>query len=112
MPMPRLSRYAFGAAGNSQAIGANLAVISTPGVGRWRVWGTVRHTLADGVRLVLGSTTLLVITNAAAGTSDFGPIIIDITNRNDDLFLELELATGAADTASANLYAEYLERSS
>jgi hypothetical protein len=108
--MQRLTRQAFGTAGNSQAIGTNLAVISTPGVGRWRVWGTVRHTLADGVRLILGSTTLLVITNGATEAVSFGPIIIDITNRQDDLFLELEQATGAADTASANLYAEYLER--
>lgn len=112
MPAQRLTRYAYGAAGNSQPIGANLAVLSTPGPGRYKVWGSVRHSLADGVRLVLGSTTLMIITNSAGATTDFGPIILDITNRTDDLFIELELATGAGDTASGNIYAEYLERSS
>lgn len=110
MPIPRLTRQAYGSAGNNQAIGANLAVISTPGRGRYRVWGNVRHSLADGVRLVLGSTTLMIITNSAGATTSFGPIIIDITNNQDDLFIELELATGASDTASGNIYAEYLER--
>lgn len=110
--MPELNnitKQAFGAAGNSQAIGANLAVVSTPGRGRWRVWGNVRHTLADGVRLVVGSTTVLIVSNNANGSGSFGPIILDVTNPQDDVFLELELATGAADTASGNLYMQRLD---
>lgn len=116
--MQELTKQAFGAAGFSQAVGTNLAVISTPGafvgnmlgIGTYKVWGTVRHTLADGVRLVLGGTTVLVISNAPNQATNFGPLVLNITNRIDDIFLELEVATGAADTASGNLYIQKLER--
>jgi len=106
MSVEELSKYNSGAAGNNVAANTVVATIATPGKGRWKVWGTVRHTLVDGCKLLVGSTTLMTITNAANGSESFGPIIVDILNNTDNIVIQLATATGAADTASANLYAQ------
>jgi len=106
MAVEELTKYASGSAGNSVAANTVVASIATPGKGRWKVWGTVRHTLIDGCKLLVGSTTVLTVTNAASGSESFGPVIVDILNSTDSISIQLATATGASDTASANLYAQ------
>jgi hypothetical protein len=102
---------ASGTVGISQAIGTDIAVITNPGPGRWKVWGTARHTLADGCRLLIGATTLLAtISSAATEAAPFGPVVVDVLNATDDFILELSLATGGSDTASGTLYAQKLNQ--
>jgi hypothetical protein len=99
---------ASGVLGISQAVGTDICVITDPGTGRYRVWGTVRHTVVDGCRLLLNAVVICTIPNSATGVTDFGPIIMDLPNRTDDIILELAVATGGADTASGILYAQEL----
>ncbi len=106
MAVEELTKYASGAAGNNQAQNTAVATIATPGKGRWKIWGTVRHTLADGCKILVGPSTLFTISSAAAGAESFGPIIVDITNNTDNIVVQLATATGAADTASALIYAQ------
>lgn len=104
-----LTKFASGQAPISQAQAFDVAVIADPGKGRWEVWGTVRHTLADGCRLAVGPVAapvvLFTITAGANVAQDFGPVVIDILNATDDIIVELQTATGGADTASATIYA-------
>ncbi len=111
MAAPELYKYGSGKAGNSQAAGVDVAVISNPGKGRWLVTGTVRHTLIDGCRLAVGDSTgtptpLFTIPSGANASQDFGPIVVDILNSTDDIVIELDTATGASDTACAVIYAQ------
>lgn len=106
MAAEELTKYISGAAGNNIAANTAVATITAPGKGKWKIWGTVRHSLIDGCKLLVGSTTLITITNAAAGSESFGPIVYDINNATDNIVIQLATATGASDTASANLYAQ------
>jgi hypothetical protein len=100
-----ITLQASGTVGISQAIGTDIAVITNPGPGRWKVWGT------DGCRLLIGATTLLAtISSAATEAAPFGPVIVDVLNATDDFILELSLATGGSDTASGTLYAQKLNQ--
>lgn len=106
MATEELTKYMSGAQGNNQAQNNVVASIPAVGRGRWKIWGTVRHSLIDGCKLLVGSTTLMTITNAAGASESFGPIIIDVLNNTDAVTIQLATATGAADTASANVYAQ------
>lgn len=104
--LDELTKQAFGAVGINQAVGVDAAVITDPGPGRWKIWGTCRHTLADGLRLLVGAVTIIQITNSPTTSMDFGPVVVDILNKTDDIIVELAVATGAADSASATVYAQ------
>ena len=108
MPLEELTKQDHGVVGISQAIGVDVAIISNPGPGRWKIWGNGRHSLADGLRLVVGSTIITEIASAAASSTTFGPVVVDILNSTDDIIVELNLATGGADSASATVYAQRL----
>jgi hypothetical protein len=101
-----LTKVASGSLPISQAVGTDICVITDPGTGRCRVWGTVRHTLADGCRLLVNTTIIATIPNAPNTVTDFGPIVLDLVSRTDDVILELAVATGGADTASGILYVQ------
>lgn len=97
----------YGSAGNNQGQGTDVCVITAPPAGRYKVWGHCRHTLADGFRLLKGSTTIIEISSGANAAQNFGPVVIDLlTGNTDNLILELFTATGASDTASGTLYAQ------
>lgn len=106
--LERLTLQDYGTAGNSQAQGTDVATISNPGPGRWKIWGHGRHTLADGFRLVVGSSIIIEFAAGANAHHEFGPIIVDILNDSDDITVELLTATGGSDTASATVYAQRL----
>ena len=108
--IPEITKVASGILGISQAIGTDICVITDPGPGRYQVWGTVRHTLVDGCRLLVGSTTIIaVIAGGPNAVAFFGPVVVDIVTRTDDIILELAIATGGADSASGTLYAQRLD---
>lgn len=110
MAASELTKFSSGTAPISQAVGVDVAVITDPGKGKWRIWGSVRHTLADGCRLavgpVAGPTILFTIPSGPNADASFGPIVYDINNSTDDIIVELAVATGGADTACAVVYAQ------
>jgi hypothetical protein len=108
MAMEEKTFVASGVLGFSQAAGVDICSIVDPGTGRYRVWGSVRHSLVDGCRLLLNASIICTIPNAPNGVTDFGPIVMDLPNRTDDIILELATATGGADTAAGILYAQEL----
>lgn len=97
---------ASGSAPINTVVSTLVALINAPGPGRYRIWGTCRHSLADGLKLTSPMLTPLVISGGAGDTINIGPIIIDITNNTSGINIALNVATGASDTASATLYAE------
>lgn len=112
MPLSQesITKVASGTVAINQASGTDIAVITDPGPGRYKVWGTCRHTLADGCRLLLAATTIIAnIPSQATAVASYGPVVLDVVNRTDDIILELATATGAADTASGVIYAQRLD---
>lgn len=106
-----LTHQAFGVLGANQNAGTLLAEITGLKAGRYKIWGTVTHTVAGGVRLVVVNHANFVIANASDSatnfaTQPFGTIVMDILNPTNILRLELEQPTGAQGTASGNLYAQ------
>lgn len=99
-----VSVFGFGSAGNN--VTANTAVCTvalTPG--RWKLWGAVRHTLIDGLKLV--TPVAVILTSAANDTAIWGPIVVDVPAAANAV-IQLNTATGASDTASANIFGESL----
>jgi hypothetical protein len=104
---PELSLVGSGIVGNNQAIGVFVASITDPGKGRWRIWGSVRHTLPDSIRLRVGATNIIPrIPQPANDLCSFGPVTVDILTTTDDIILDLAVATGAADVAAGIIYAQ------
>jgi hypothetical protein len=102
-----ITKQSTGIIGNNIAVSTTICQITDPTAGRYRIWGRVRHTLEDGCKLIIGATPIFVrICQQAAVVAEFGPIIVDINNNTDDITLQLAVATGAADTASATIYAQ------
>jgi hypothetical protein len=93
-----------GTVGNSQGANTAVATIATPGVGRYRIWGHCRHSLADGLKI--SSPISLVLAGGAGDTISFGPLVVDITSAATSIGIQLNTATGASDTAAATIYAE------
>jgi len=96
----------FGSLGNNQAANTLVTLINAPGPGMYKVWGHARHTLADGFKLT--SPIAITFPSSPNVSSDFGPFIVSITNTTAGINLVLNAATGAADTATAVIYAEKL----
>lgn len=93
-----------GSAGNSLAQNTQVATLAlTPG--RYKIYGTGRHTLADGLKLT--SPVALILSGGPNDTINFGPIIVDVTTASA-LTAQLNVATGASDTAAITMYAELI----
>lgn len=96
-----------GVLGASIAQGTLLASINDLGVGRWKVWGSVRHSQPDSILLRLIATTLISkIPSVPTKVAYFGPIVIDVLGKTDDFILELAVATGVGESASGVIYAQ------
>lgn len=105
-----LTKPAFGATGVSQAVNTVVATLVPGSRGRWEIKVLGRHTLADGLKISLtigGVTTDLVqIPNSAGGVQATGNITIDLQTNADAVLVRLAVATGAADNASATIFAQ------
>lgn len=94
--------FAAGSQGNSVAVNTQVATIPlTPG--RWRLWGSTRHTLADGLKIV--SPVSLVLAAGPNDTAVLNQIIVDVPTASA-FTVQLNVATGASDTAAATIFAE------
>lgn len=100
----------FGSLGASQSIGADVAVIDNPGAsggrGWYKIWGHGRHTQPDGLRLLIGATEKFQISSVGATNVYFGPYLVEITDDTTDIIVELAVATGVGEAASATVYAK------
>lgn len=99
---------ASGVQGNSVAVNTAVATITNPGPGRYRIWGTARHSLVDGIKVTVGAGTPLILSGGAGDTIQFGPLVVDILNSTTSIVAALNTATGASDTASCTMYAELI----
>src|SRR5690349_12915805 len=97
---------ASGVLGNNQLADTLVTLINAPGPGRYKIWGTARHSLADGLKFTSPMLTPLTLAGGAGDTINFGPFVIDITNYTSGINVALRTATGASDTASVTIYAE------
>jgi hypothetical protein len=92
-------------------VNTTICQIQDPGKGRYTISGVVRHTLEDGCKLIVGAALIIArIPQTAAQTVAFGPVIIDVLLDTDDIIIQLAVATGAAETASAAIYAQKLNQ--
>jgi hypothetical protein len=107
MPIDRTTFQNFGALGNSQAADTTVVSITPLPPGRYKIWGTCRHTLIDGIKFIAtGMGAAIPISQGAGAHADFGPIVLDLNTATNTILFQLNTATGAADTASASLYAQ------
>ncbi len=95
-----------GQVANNIAANTLVALINAPGPGRYKIWGNARHTLADGLKLT--SPITIIFPGGPGDTVNFGPFVLDITNTTSGINVNLNVATGASDSASAVIYAERL----
>lgn len=105
-----LTLQGSGVVGNNQAADTAVAIINAPGPGRYKIWGTGRHSLVDGLKLTSPTVPAVILSGGAGDTINFGPIVFDITNNTSGIIVALNTATGAADTASATVYAQRLSK--
>lgn len=104
-------RVSAGIIGNNIAVNTNICQIATPGAGRYRIWGTARHTLEDGCKLIVGAALVIFrIPQSTNQVANFGPFVIDVLLNTDNIILQLAVATGAADTAAGAIYAVKLNQ--
>jgi len=95
----------YGAAGNNIAANTAVATLALPTAGRYRVWGMLRHTLADGLKITAPAAVATILTSGPNDSAVFGPLVVDMVAPGN-FIIALNTATGAADTASATIYAE------
>jgi hypothetical protein len=96
--------FASGTIGNSQAQNTSVASIALVTPGRFRLWGMTRHTLADGLKIT--SPVAITLAGGPNDTVVFGPIVVDVNTVGAFFTVQLNVATGASDTAAATIYAE------
>jgi hypothetical protein len=97
------SFFVYGTQGNNIAANTTVASLAVPSGGRYRVWGMARHTLADGLKFT--TPIAMIICSGPNDTAMFGPFVVDMAAAGN-IVIQLNTATGAADTAAANIYAE------
>jgi hypothetical protein len=95
---------AFGSAAVSQIVNTPVATLVLPAASKYKVWGSIRHTLADGCKMV--TPTAIQFCSGPNDTAAFGPIIVDVNTAPTNVAIQLAVATGASDTASATIYAQ------
>lgn len=105
MARRELSIIAGGLQGNNVAANTTIAsFVSTP-PGRYRMWGSGRHSLADGFKIVGIAGGPYVIPGGAGDTIVMNDFVFDLT-ATTTINVQLNTATGASDTASALFFLE------
>lgn len=100
---------AYGTQGNSVAANTTVVSLALPAAGRYRIWGMLRHTLADGLKITSPASSAIILTSGPNDTAAFGPIVVDMAAPGN-FIIQLNTATGASDTASATVYAEKINK--
>lgn len=96
-----------GTLGNSQAQNTSVASCLNVPVGRYRLTGSGRHSLADGLKItgIPAPVGTVIIPGGAGDTIVFPTIVFDLPTVGN-IQVALNTATGASDTASAVLCLE------
>jgi len=92
---------ANGTIGNSQAQNSTVASFVSVPPGRYRLSGTARHSLADGLKIGLPAPVGTVIIPGGPGDTIALPNIVFDVSTTTTINISLNVATGASDTASA-----------
>jgi hypothetical protein len=93
----------FGSAPINTVVNTVVATLAITAPGTYKVWGVLRHTLIDGLKL--SAPIAQQLCSAANDTAAFGPIVFSFTAAGS-ITIQLATATGAADTASAFIVAQ------
>lgn len=96
-----------GVQGNNVAVNTSVAACLNVPVGRYRLTGGGRHSLADGLKItgIPAPVGTVVIPGGAGDTIVFPTIIFDLSAVGN-IQVALNTATGASDSASAILCLE------
>jgi hypothetical protein len=105
-PTPTIQ--ANGSAGINTVVNTPVVTLALPTAGVYKVWGMVRHTLIDGLKITSPASAAIGLTSAANDTATFGPMFV-MTPTPGNFVIQLATATGAADTASATVFAQRLQ---
>ena len=99
-----------GVAGNSIAQNTNIASVLTIPPGRYRLTGTARHSLADGLKITGVPGGTIIVPGGPGDTVVFPNLVFDLTAAaaSNNIQVALNIATGASDTASAILCLELI----
>jgi hypothetical protein len=95
----------FGSAPINTVINTVVATLPITVPGTYKVWGVIRHTLIDGLKIVAPTALAMQLTSAANDTAAFGPMVASFPTAGA-VTIQLATATGAADTASAFIVAQ------
>lgn len=99
------STIGSGTAGNNVAVNTALASFVSMPPARYRMWGTCRHSLADGIKITGVPGGTIIIPGGAGDTVTVMPFVFDL-NAATTINVALNVATGASDTASAAFFME------
>lgn len=105
MPIENVTKQAFNSVGASQGIGTLVVQIVSPGPGRYKIYGVGRHSGANGLRLAIGSTQIVVYAGAGGSILTFPTVVVDIVD-NSNIIVELNVATATGETAFATIVAQ------
>jgi hypothetical protein len=96
-----------GTQGNNVVVNTSVAACLNVPVGRYRLTGTGRHTLADGLKVTGIPSGTIVIPGGPGDTVVFPELVFDLTVISN-IQIALAQATGASDTASAVMCLELI----
>lgn len=102
-----------GVAGNNIAANTNIASCLNLAPGRYKMSGTARHSLADGLKVTGIPGGTIIIPGGPGDTIVLPELVFDLTNTvvsNNNIQIALNQATGASDTAAAVLCLESLNQ--
>lgn len=102
-----VSSIGSGTAPNSTAANTNIASCLNLVPGRYRLTGTGRHSLADGLKITGIPSGTIIIPGGAGDTVVFPELVFDLTAASN-IQIALNTATGASDTAAAVLCLELI----
>jgi hypothetical protein len=72
-----ITKIGAGVVGNTQGANTTVAIVLTPGAGRYKIFGFARHSLADGNKLIIAGAAN-VIPGGPNTQVPFGPIVADL----------------------------------
>jgi len=98
-----------GTAGNNIAQNTALGSIVNAPPGRYRLTGTARHSLADGLKITGIPVGTIIIPGGPGDTVTLPTLVFDLTVATT-INIVLNVATGASDTAAAVMCLELINK--
>lgn len=98
-----LTDSAYGKVGINIGVGVDVARITAPPAGRYKIWGMCRHALDDGLRLKIGNTVKVTFSGPGLTQMVIDPPLVFVLNGSEDVVLETNVATGLTGLASGTI---------